>query len=94
MRGKLEHWSVRNASIACETPHIDQLLRFKDGLPSPKGSLRQAQQDYLDFWDIMGYIRPQMATGDYSSQSYTGSFARVRSLEELLSRPESHGRLV
>ena len=39
-------------------------MRFKSGLPAPKGTLRQAKQAYVDFWDIMEYIRAQMSTGD------------------------------
>ena len=70
--GNLEQWSLRNASLACETPHIDRLLRFKEGLPSPKGSVRLAKQAYIDFWDSLEYIRVQMSTGVYGAQSYTG----------------------
>ena len=94
LRGKLGRWSGCNASLACETLHIDRLIRFKDGLPSPKESLRQVKQAYVDFRDSLEYIRVQMETGDYKAQSYTGASSRVLSLGDLLSLPQPHDKLV
>ena len=94
LRGKLEHWSICNQSLATETPYIDRLLRAKAGVLAPRGSLREVKQTYLDFWDCLECIRVQMSTGQYCCQSYVGAFSRVLSLGEILSSPEAQGRMV
>ena len=94
LRGKLGHWSVRNQSMAAEAPFIGRLLRSRKGVISPQGAPAGGKQIYLDSWDSLDYIRIQMSTGGYFSQSYVGAFSRVLSLGELLSCPSSHGRAV
>ena len=94
IRGKLEHRSICNRALSTELRHIDRLLVVREGVVSPKGSLRKLKQAYVDFWDSLGTIRVHLLTGDSLSQSYTTAYSNVLSLEELLSFPESRERLV
>ena len=94
LRGKLEHWSVCNRALATETRHVDRLLVTRDGLIGPKGSLTELKQAYIDFWDSLETMRIHLLTGTAISQSYSSSYSRVLSLEELLSFPDSQTRLV
>lgn len=87
IRGKLEHWSIRNQSLATESPNVDRLLRTKSGVLPPRGPLREIKQIYIDFRDSLEYIRVQMSTGDYCIQSYVGAFSRVLTLDEILPPP-------
>ena len=93
LRGKSDHWSVRNQSQATETPYIGRLLRSKSDVFPPKGSLREVKQIYLGFWYSLEYIRVQMSAGDYCSQSYVGAFSRVLSIGGILSPPLFRGKV-
>ena len=94
LRGKLGHWPACNRALSTELRHVDRLLVVREGLISPKGSLRELKQAYVDFWDSDETIRAHLLTGDSLSQAYTSAYSNVLSLEELLSFHESHDRLV
>ena len=94
LRGKLEHWSVCNRASATETRHADRLLVTRDGLIDQRGSLGELKQAYIDFWGSLETMRIHLLTGTAISQSYSSSYSRVLSIQELLSSPESQLGLV
>ena len=94
LRGKLEHWRVRNRALATEARHIDRLLVTRNGVIDPRGSVRELKQAYVDFWDSLETLRIHLLTGTSISQSYCSSYSRVITIEELLSFPEVQARVV
>ena len=88
IRGKMEHWSVCNRALSTEARHVGRLLVSRDGKVDPRGSLRELKQAYIDFWDSLETMRIHLLTGTSISQSYSSSYSRVLTLEELLSFPD------
>ena len=88
LRGQLEHWSVCNMELATEMRYIDKMLVARSGVISPPGPLSGLKKEYMDFRDSLETIRARLLTDGSMSQSYTSSYSRVLSPDELLSFPD------
>lgn len=94
LRGKLEHWSVRNIALATVTKYVGKLLVASAGVISPRGSLSELKKPIIDYWGSLETIRIHLLTGSSIRQSYSSSYPLVLALGELLSFPEVQTSLV
>ena len=85
LRGQLEHWSVCNDALATEMRYTDKLLVARSGVISPQGTLGELNHPYIDFCDSLSTIRMRLLTDGPMGRSYTSSYSRVLSVDELLS---------
>ena len=82
LRGKAEHWGLRNITLAPEMHAIDRLLCSYRGLSRPHGKEDELKQVYFDFLDHMGIFRINMSDPEWWCSAYRSSFSGV------LSRPD------
>ena len=85
LRGKAEHWSLRNEALGPELHVIGKLLRPYQGLPTPHGVESVLKQTYFDFWETMESFRVNMSDTHWWSSTYRSSFYSILSLPERLS---------
>ena len=94
LRGKAEHWGMRNSSLAPEMHAIDKLLCSYRGMSRPRGAVNILKQAHYEFWDTLEVFRINMSNPEWWGASYRSSFNGVLTLPERLSFNTERDRAV
>ena len=65
LRGKAEHWSLRNTSLGPEMHVLDKMMRSYMGFSRPRGNEYLVKKTYFEFWDTLEVFRINMSNPEW-----------------------------
>ena len=94
LRGKAEHWSLCNTSLAPEMHVVGRLLCSYRGMSRPHGHEKGLKQVYFDFWGSLEVLRINMPNPEWRGSAYRSSVNGVLTLPGRLSFNPERDRAV